>query len=1182
MAKFCGKCGSKLDEATGLCPNCDADKVKESFVQEKLVEIQESNPKAVQASEETLSKKDAKKKRKADRKAAKKARKKEKRAGWSIGKKIRRFLLKFVLIVLLIGVLAIGVIGVLVDIPFVSGVINTLETIVRPADIDKNMQATDMNGIVYYESSEDNIVTEDGITFINNEILVVLKSDQYKAELDNYLAEIGGHIVGELSDISEYQILLDKEYSHEELSGIADELQSVNWVIYVSLNYAIKIKPDYIPNDSKWGKKWEDVPNGDNWGMEAIEVPSAWDHFDDFHTVNIGIFDDMFDVDHEDLDFVEQPLGNVAANKNISDGRSEWSNHGTHTAGTVSAAFDNKKGVSGVSVKTNLYGVSSKGLEINGYYSSQAWNMAFVYLIVSKNCSVINISLGYDSLTFNASRGCKAALDALDEVSTSISDFLQVLIDNEYQFVICKAAGNQNEVGGGYKYYLKDSFDEETELMYYSHDDYKQFQAGKADDDCKQYFEHHKNDLNTRVSNGGCLDDGNVDAKYDILGAITDKEVNERIIIVGAVENLGFHYEGGFLWFGRTKVHNGYKIADSSQCGERVDVLAPGVDIQSTIRNGYGLMSGTSMAAPHVTGIVGLIFSANEGMTGAAAKKIVKDTAVGTYGRESYGIANAGSSVESALGYIPDENIDKNQEQNNEYDVPTDAVEFNGHWYKVIQDDSVTDWNSALQYCVNRNGYLATITSQEENDFLYSYITQKGCSSAYFGFSDSETEGNWTWCNGEQSSYANWHSGEPNGENPNEDYAMFYYKYSDGTWNDGDFGNKTVNGGSAFICEWGEYEIDPQISEPVRTTSDERDIVLVLDVSGSMSGTPMAETKKASANFIDTILDEDASIGIVTYDDSSYMLSDFSVDKSFLTDAVSSIYGGGGTNIEAGLAEAHAMLNASGAKKKIIVLMSDGEPNEGKEGDALIAYANEIKNDDIIIYTLGFFESLGSYKSSAQILMEGIASDGCHYEVASADDLVFFFEDMADQINGQKYIYIRIACPVDVTVTHNGETLCSAKDDLNLRTDFGTLTFEENVTDADGDDRIKVLRLKEGTDYDVKIIGTGHGIMDYTIGFMDENGDYSDFRRFEDIKITRRTTIDTVATVSKESILNIDENGDGKYDLILRAEENGFGEEVEKSVLVYVAVGGGVLLLLLILIVVVRKNRKNKKAKENN
>ena len=155
---------------------------------------------------------------------------------------------------------------------------------------------------------------------------------------------------------------------------------------------------------------------------------------------------------------------------------------------------------------------------------------------------------------------------------------------------------------------------------------------------------------------------------------------------------------------------------------------------------------------------------------------------------------------------------------------------------------------------------------------------------------------------------------------------------------------------------------------------------------------------------------------------------------------------------------------------------------------------------------------------------------------------------------------------------------------MNVRTDFGTLTFEDNedVTNANEDDRIKVLRLKEGADYDVRIVGTGHGLMDYTIGFMDENGDYSDFRRFENIEITRRTEIDTVAAVSKESVLNIDEDGDGKYDLKLRAEENGYGEEVEKSILIYVVAVSGAVLLLLIVILIVRKSRKNKKSKENN
>lgn len=507
--------------------------------------------------------------------------------------------------------------------------------------------------------------------------------------------------------------------------------------------------------------------------------------------------------------------------------------------------------------------------------------------------------------------------------------------------------------------------------------------------------------------------------------------------------------------------------------------------------------------------------------------------------------------------------------------VPADAVEFNGHYYYLYNLDTVTTWEEAKEYCESQGGYLATITSAEEDAFLYSYLTDAGYSSAMFGLTDQEQPDNWYWVTGEKLSYQNWRSGEPNHQGGYEHYGMYYKKNTDGTWNDGS------GKGGPFICEWGEYQVDPdnQPQEPIRTTSDERDIILVLDTSGSMSGTPMEETKKAATKFVNTILEEDASIGIVTYEDSANRLSDFSIDKEYLTGKVANISDGGGTNIESGLAEAKSMLDSSNAKKKIIVLMSDGEPNEGKEGEDLIAYADDIKNDDILIYTLGFFENMSGGKSSAQYLMEQLASDGCHYEVASADDLVFFFEDMADQINGQKYIYVRIACPVDVSVTYNGETLSSAENALNVRTDFGTLTFEdnENATSDDEDDRIKVLRLKEGADYDVQIVGTGRGMMDYTIGFMDENGDYNDFRRFENVKITKQTMIDTVAAVSDESVLNIDENGDGKYDTKLRAEENGYGEEVKTPVWIYVGIAGGVVLLVIIVLSVVKVRKSKKK-----
>lgn len=373
----------------------------------------------------------------------------------------------------------------------------------------------------------------------------------------------------------------------------------------------------------------------------------------------------------------------------------------------------------------------------------------------------------------------------------------------------------------------------------------------------------------------------------------------------------------------------------------------------------------------------------------------------------------------------------------------------------------------------------------------------------------------------------------------------------------------------------------------------ERDVVLVLDASGSMSGTPLNETKKAATKFVDTVLEQSANIGIVKYDDKAVVVSPFSTDGNALKSAINNIGTGGATDIEDGLSTAESMLSSSSGNKKIIVLMSDGEPNDGKVGEELIAYANELKKKDIYIYTLGFFESLGD-KTSAQYLMEKIASDGCHYEVSDADSLVYFFGDIADQINGQKFIYVRIACPVDVSVSYNGEKLDSSANTLNTRTSFGSLTFEEADTQSfdsynsyyssaqsdENTDKVKILRLKEGEDYDIKIEGTGKGRMNYSIGFMDESGEYSDFRKFNNVKITRKTQIDTVAAVSDKTVLNVDEDGDGKYDLTYEARANEHGKIVDNSFIInLILVLSGVLVLLILILIIYKKIQKSKRNK---
>ena len=141
-----------------------------------------------------------------------------------------------------------------------------------------------------------------------------------------------------------------------------------------------------------------------------------------------------------------------------------------------------------------------------------------------------------------------------------------------------------------------------------------------------------------------------------------------------------------------------------------------------------------------------------------------------------------------------------------------EKIKYNNNYYAVLNGVADT-WEEAKIYCESLGGHLAVINDDAENNAVYDIMKQFNYDSAYFGYSDADDEGSWKWIDGYYSDYSNWNSGEPNSENPNEDYGMFYVKYKY-TWNDGDFGGRTANGGIAFICEWeGKKETNTNSSD---------------------------------------------------------------------------------------------------------------------------------------------------------------------------------------------------------------------------------------------------------------------------------------------------------------------------------------------------------------------------------
>ncbi len=65
------------------------------------------------------------------------------------------------------------------------------------------------------------------------------------------------------------------------------------------------------------------------------------------------------------------------------------------------------------------------------------------------------------------------------------------------------------------------------------------------------------------------------------------------------------------------------RLAGFSNYGKSVDLAAPGTGIVSTLGDGYGFMSGTSMAAPQVAGIAAVLRSANKSLSPDTVKAAI-------------------------------------------------------------------------------------------------------------------------------------------------------------------------------------------------------------------------------------------------------------------------------------------------------------------------------------------------------------------------------------------------------------------------------------------------------------------------------------------------------------------------------------------------------------------------------
>lgn len=170
MAKFCGKCGAKLDEQTGLCPNCNADELKAQLEQQSIPSNEDDiigkSPSPESPLNRRVEKREAKRVKEAQKTANIKAARKDKWAIMTIGQKIKFFLIKLSVLLLVLAILITGITGALVyydfvDIPIIDDLLiltGLKEAAAVIPDASNSYEVTSVDAESYFEDNS-NILT---------------------------------------------------------------------------------------------------------------------------------------------------------------------------------------------------------------------------------------------------------------------------------------------------------------------------------------------------------------------------------------------------------------------------------------------------------------------------------------------------------------------------------------------------------------------------------------------------------------------------------------------------------------------------------------------------------------------------------------------------------------------------------------------------------------------------------------------------------------------------------------------------------------------------------------------------------------------------------------------------------------------------------------------------------------
>lgn len=216
-------------------------------------------------------------------------------------------------------------------------------------------------------------------------------------------------------------------------------------------------------------------------------------------------------------------------------------------------------------------------------------------------------------------------------------------------------------------------------------------------------------------------------------------------------------------------------------------------------------------------------------------------------------------------------------------------------------------------------------------------------------------------------------------------------------------GQTIGKGDSDFLVSLSALSSTSNLKEMVKT-SQPLDIVLVLDTSGSMSGSKMTNLKNAANSFIDATAennrgleqDQQTRLAIVQFASgaNTHQQLNYVTDQNAqqYKNTINGFRASGATYAEEGLQRAQSVLDSGGRAdvQQIVIFFTDGEPNHqsGFDDDVAIEAVNvahDMKVSGTIIYSIGVMNGADASVTDDGGFNEYMNAVSSNYPDATAD-----------------------------------------------------------------------------------------------------------------------------------------------------------------------------------------------------